>query len=111
WAPTYRAEDGAAPTPHPRHRGPPDAPPSPERRALLLDWFDPPTESAVRSPEVENTTKTPSTETPSTEDSKDDEEHPPPATPQQSFARSVAGAHPSLRLDRPEENTDIFEID
>src|SRR5699024_6991333 len=109
-----------------RDRGVPDAPTFADRRALLLDWLDPPTESAVRSPEVENTTHTPNTR-----DSKDDEEHldpvpgtesppvddgppeerTPPATPQQSSARSVAGAHPSVRLDRPEENVDTFEID
>src|SRR5699024_12490056 len=57
-------------------------------------------------PKAENTTTTRSPQ-----DTKHHENHPPPATPQQSFARPMAGAHPSLRLDRPEENTDIFEID
>lgn len=121
-----RDEGGNALTAQLRDRGVPDAPTFADRRALLLDWLDPPTESAVRSPEVENTTHTPNTR-----DSKDDEEHldpvpgtesppvddgppeerTPPVTPQQSFARSVAGAHPSFRLDRPEENVDTFEID
>lgn len=110
-----RDEGGDALSDQLRERGVPDAPTFADRRALLLDWFDPPTESVVPPRGVKDTegreddTEEDAEDLPGTEDLPLDEPpeaQAPPATPQRAFARSVAGAHPSLHLVRTEETAD-----
>src|SRR5699024_1061049 len=106
-----RDEGGDALTDRLRERGIPDAPTFADRRALLLDWFDPPAAGAKGTPaaEEENVDEVPVTEEEGREEDptaeEDTDEVPPaealpestsPTAPQRAFARSVAGAHPSF---------------